>query len=92
MAEFWGLRGLPVIKITVDRQVRVCLHVMQSERKNAARHANIVNAFVVRLFCVCDGQKFEDPKLRPMADDAITQSGIGGLGSLVYICEAYTCS
>ena len=26
------------------------------------------------------------PKLSPMADDAITRGGIGGLGSLVYIC------
>ena len=34
----------------------------------------------------CGGQKPEDPKLSPMADDIITQGGIGGLGSLVYIC------
>ena len=26
------------------------------------------------------------PKLSPMAGDAITRGGIGGLGSLVYIC------
>ena len=28
----------------------------------------------------------EDPKLFELADDLITQGGIGGLGSLVYKC------
>ena len=37
-------------------------------------------------FCVCGWQKPEDPKLSPMADDAITQGGIWGLGSPLYIC------
>ena len=38
---------------------------------------------------VCGKHKPEDPKLSPMADDAITitRGGIEGLGSLVYICE-----
>ena len=27
------------------------------------------------------------PKLSPMADKAIARGGIGGLGSLLYICE-----
>ena len=35
---------------------------------------------------MCGRQKPEDPQNKPMADDAITQGGIGGLVSLVYIC------
>ena len=31
------------------------------------------------------GKNLKTPKLSPMADDAITRGGIGGLGSLVYI-------
>ena len=31
-------------------------------------------------------QKPEDPQNKPMADDAMTQGGIGGLVFLVYIC------
>ena len=42
--------------------------------------------YVVGIFgcMVCKNQ--ETPKLSSMADDAITRGGIGGLGSLVYIC------
>ena len=43
----------------------------------------------MHLFCVCGRQKLKDPKLSPMADDAITQGGIGSLVSLVYICGDY---
>ena len=49
------------------------------------KRAKIVNVFVLRVFCVCGQQKPENPKLSPMADDAIKRGGIGGLGSLVYI-------
>ena len=38
----------------------------------------------------CGRQKPEDPNLSPMADDAITQGGIGGLGSPVYIYGYHT--
>ena len=36
-------------------------------------------------FCVRVQQKSEDPKIEPMADDAITQGDIVGQGSLAYI-------
>ena len=49
-----------------------------------------MNAFVLRLvLCVCGWQKPEDPNLSPMADDTITQGGIQGLGSPLYICEFF---
>ena len=32
------------------------------------------------------GKNPKTPKLSPMADDTMTRGGIGGLGSLVYIC------
>ena len=39
-------------------------------------------------FCVCVvGKNPKTPNLSPMADDTITQGGIGGLGSHVYIYE-----
>ena len=67
------------------------MHVLRPERENnhtlkAAWHANIVSAFVSRCFCVCGRQKPKDPKLSPMADDAITQGFIGSLVSPLYIC------
>ena len=65
---------------------------MRSERKdkqaqNVARRAKIVNAFVLRLFLHVRSAKIrsEDPKLSPLADDAITRGGIGGLGSLLTV-------
>ena len=39
------------------------------------------------IFACVVGKIPKTPKLSPMADDAITQGGIGGLGSLVYICD-----
>ena len=30
-------------------------------------------------FCVCGRQKPEDPQIEPMAEDAITQGGLGGM-------------
>ena len=44
-----------------------------------------MDAFVL---CVCGWQNSEDPgpQFEPMADDAITQGGIRGLGSPLYIC------
>ena len=41
----------------------------------------------VSVFCVLGQQNLKNPKLSPMAADAIKQGGIGGLGSLVYICK-----
>ena len=48
----------------------------------------IVNGLVLRklVFACVVGKNQKTPKLSPMADDAITRGGIGGLGSLVYIC------
>ena len=45
----------------------------------------IVNKFV--FSCECGQQKPEDPQIEPAADDAITESVKGGLGSLACICE-----
>ena len=44
--------------------------------------------FAFSVVCV-GGKNLKTPKLSPMADDAITQGCIGGLGSLVYICDSY---
>ena len=41
----------------------------------------IVNTFILRV--LAKNQK--TTKLSPMADDTITQSGIGGLGSRIYL-------
>ena len=43
-----------------------------------------MNAFV--FVCVV-GKKTEDPELSTVADDAITRGYIGGLESLVFICD-----
>ena len=43
-------------------------------------------AFVLRK---CGWQKSKYPQFEPMADDAITQGGIRGLGSPLYICGCY---
>ena len=45
---------------------------------------HVAGAFVL---CVV-GKNPKTPNLSPMADDAITWGGIGGLGSLVYIYES----
>ena len=42
--------------------------------------------FVLRAWSV---KSRRPPKLNPMADEAITRSNVGGLGSLVYICGLY---
>ena len=44
--------------------------------------------FAYVFACVID--KPQRPPMSPMADDVITQGGIGGLKSLVYICGATT--
>ena len=38
------------------------------------------------IFVCVVSKKLKTLKLSPMAEDAITWGGIGGLGSLVYIC------
>ena len=43
--------------------------------------------FVYVCFRVCDWQKPEYSQFEPMADDAITQGGIQGLGSPLYTCD-----
>ena len=45
--------------------------------------------YAFSLACVV-GKNLKAPKLIPMDDDAITQGGLEGLGSLVYICWANT--
>ena len=50
-----------------------------------------MDALILRLFLhVWSAKSQSTPKLRPMADDAITRSGMEGLGSLVYICVRVT--
>ena len=68
------------------------LSVKTNKRKNTAQHTKIESAFVLRLFLrVCTGrQNPKTPKLIPIADDAITQGGIGGLVSMVSICGIFT--
>ena len=41
------------------------------------------------IFGCVVGKNPKTPKLIPIADDANTWGGIGGLVSLVYICELY---
>ena len=48
------------------------------------RRTQIMNAFV--FACVVTKIP-KTPKLIPMADDAITWGGIGGVGYVVYICD-----
>ena len=42
------------------------------------------------IACVV-GKNPKTPKLRLIADDAITRGGLGSLVSLVYICETLPC-
>ena len=46
-------------------------------------HERICFSFI---FTCAVGKNPKTPKLSPMAVNAITRGGIGGLGSLVYIC------
>ena len=87
----WGSSGSPRIKIIVVCQVRVtCMYrglsIKTNKRKNAARREDrehICFAFI----SACVVSKNPKPtKLSPIADDAITWSGIRGLVPLVYIC------
>ena len=64
------------------------MHLLRSEHVDKTRlkphmaqenRARIGFAYVV-------SKNPKTPKLSSMADDAITWGGIGGLGSLVYIC------
>ena len=52
-------------------------------RKDCGRVGFCVGAFMA-------GKHLKTPKLSPVADNAITWGGIRGLGSLMYICDAYT--
>ena len=57
---------------------------------NPAQHAKIVDAFVCVCFQACGWQKHKYLRWSSMADNAITQSGIGVLGSPFYICGSPT--
>ena len=68
------------------------LHLLRCEREDKTGvkrsmacedRGRIGFAFV---FACMVGKNQKTPKLSPMADDAITQKGKGGLGSLVYVC------
>ena len=64
--------------------MRMLLHVLRSNKRMVRKdHKGVCFTFI--FVCVV-GQKTKTPKLSPMADDTITQGGIGGQGSLVYIC------
>ena len=88
-----------LIKIIAIRKVLMSLHLLQCEREAyAAWHAKILDTLVLHLYCVRGRQNPKTPKLSFMADAAITRGGIGGVGSLVYICGdsrgacSYACS
>ena len=85
------------IKVTVVRQVRMSPHPLRSEPEDKTHlkchmtrkdRGRIGCAF--GFACVVDKNP-KTPKLSSMADDAFTWGGIGGLGSLVYICGASRC-
>ena len=72
------------------------LHLLQSEREDETRktsrmacedHGRI--GFMSVFECMV-GKNLKTPKLSSMVDNAITRGGIGGLGSLMYICGART--
>ena len=93
-AQIGGLWGFfPAFKITAVCQVRNAyhLHLLRSEREDktrvkhrTARKDRGCIGFAFAFACVV-GKNPKTPNLSPMADDAITQGGIGGLGSPVYI-------
>ena len=67
-------------------------YVLRSEREdkhawNAAWCAKFVGAFCLRLFPRAWSAKTRYPQFELHGGDAITRSGIGVLGSPVYICE-----
>ena len=89
-----GVFGLfLIIKMTVVRQILLSLDLLWAEREGKTRvkchmtHKDCARIGFAFCFCVRGRQNPEDPILSPMADDVITQGDIGGLGSLVYICE-----
>ena len=92
-AQIRGLRIFPEIKITVVRQVCMspasmiycCLSVKINTRKTPHGAQRSWKHLYCICFCICGGKNPKTPNLSPMADDAITRSGIGGLGSPVYI-------
>ena len=68
------------------------LHVLRSKPEDnhalkAAQRTKIVSAFVLRLLLRVVGKNLKTSKLSPMADNAITQ---GGIGSLVSLCISVT--
>ena len=63
------------------------LSVMTNKRKTPHSAQRSETHLFCVFFSVCGRQKPENPQIEPhMAQDAITQGGIGGLGSLMYIC------
>ena len=88
----FGFYLVPVIKMTTVRQVHMSRHLPRSECEDKthvkccmARKDRERIGFAFVFVCVV-GKNPKTPKLSPIADDAITRGGIGGLGSLVYIC------
>ena len=83
-----GLQGFPVNKITTVYQVRISLHLLQSEYKDKThvKHRMVLEEcghISLCLFCMVSN-------LSPFADDAITQGGVWGQESLVYMCQSFT--
>ena len=54
-------------------------------RINAACHAKIVDTLVLRLILRVVGKNLKTSQVEPMVDNSITWSGMGGLGSDVYL-------
>ena len=79
-----GPSGFSVIKIVICH-VRVL-----PEAKRCTAHEDCECVCLAFIFACMVSNNQKTPKFSPVADEAITQGGIGGLGSLVYSCGILT--
>ena len=92
-AQIGGFRGFPHNQNNRDSSGA---YVLWSERKdtkharNAARCVKIMDAFCVCLFPHMNGKNLNTTNCSSIADHAITQSGIGVLGS-PFLAPFYIC-
>ena len=104
-APFWSLHGaqirgilvFPVIKITGGSSgvYVTCIYCSLNVKITSIKCTRSWRHLLCVCFSVCGRQKPECiTNLSPVADDAITQGGIRGLGSplasLVYLCKRWT--
>ena len=84
-AQIGGLQIFLVSKIFVVRPCNYCGLSMQINTcKTPHRTRRSWTCLFLRIWLA----KPKTPNLSPMADDTITQGGIRGLGSPLYICDA----